>query len=137
MSENQYETYLRSVQSTIEADIVSALLESEGIPVHKKHNLTGDYLEVFANATIFGIDLYVPPQELEKAKEILSAAYEITDEDIYEDQNNEFLQSHVENQITSKEPGLLKRRLIKIYILLAIGGTIGIAVWAIIKSYLL
>ena len=80
---NEYEAFLTSVGDLVEADIVIALLESEGIPVRKKHNLTGDYLEVFANITPFGIDLYVPPEELERAKELIAAPVEITDEDVF------------------------------------------------------
>lgn len=82
-TEREYEAFLTNVGNLMEAEILISLLESEGIPVRKKHNLTGDYLEVLANYTPFGVDLYVPPEKLDQAKELLSTQAEISDEEVF------------------------------------------------------
>lgn len=82
-TEHEYEAFLTNVGNLMEAEILISLLESENIPVRKKHNLTGDYLEVLSNYTPFGVDLYVPPETLDQAKALISAEVEISDEEVF------------------------------------------------------
>lgn len=82
-NDEKYEAFLTSVKDIVEAEMIIGLMESEGIPAIRKHNFTGDYLEVLGNSTPFGVDIFVPPSEFERAKEILSAEAEITDEEVF------------------------------------------------------
>lgn len=82
-NDEKYEALLTSVKDIVEAEMIIGLMKSEGIPAVRKHNFTGDYLEVLGNSTPFGVDIFVPPSELERAKEILSAEAEITDEEVF------------------------------------------------------
>ena len=83
VTEHEYEAFLTSVGNLMEAEILISLLESEKIPVRKKHNLTGDYLEVLSNYTPFGIDLFVPPEKLDQARALISAKAEIPEDEIF------------------------------------------------------
>lgn len=69
------EAYLTSVSNRIEAEMVEALLNSEGIPVLKKFRETGGFLDIYMGAiNNFGVDLYVPSKLLENAKEIIASS---------------------------------------------------------------
>ena len=64
--------YLCSVKSGFEADLLESKLRSEGIPCERRYQGASNYMEIlfgrdFANE----IDLYVPPQMLEDAKNIV------------------------------------------------------------------
>ena len=120
---NEYEAFLTSVGDLVEADIVTALLESEGIPVRKKHNLTGDYLEVFANITPFGIDLYVPPEELDRAKELIAAPVEITDEEVFS--AAEAIDAVPEEKSKSEKCWLFRKNAMRLMILAGIIVSVG------------
>ncbi len=52
-----------------EADIIESILRQLDIPVLKKYPDTGGYLKVCTGRSIFGISLYVPETELERARE--------------------------------------------------------------------
>ena len=65
------EAFLVSVANSIEADMLEALLKDNSIPVLKKYREAGDILQIYMGGTSFGVDLYVPGQLLEKAREIL------------------------------------------------------------------
>lgn len=88
--------FLVSSADGFEADIIAAKLEAFGVPVMKRHRETGDYLKIYMGASPFGIDLYVPARELEKARDILENVPEVsgdeqgeTEEEILEDQELE------------------------------------------------
>ncbi|HAS90717.1 MAG TPA: hypothetical protein DCS12_00135 [Clostridiales bacterium] len=65
------EKLLLSNLSTIEAEITIAKLKSYGIPVLKKSKGTGELMEIYTGANMYGIDLYVPSDMIELAEELL------------------------------------------------------------------
>lgn len=69
--EDDVEAFLTTASGSIEADILEALLNSNGIPVLKKFRESGGYMTVYAGVSIFGVDMYVPSRLLEKAREII------------------------------------------------------------------
>ena len=82
-SDEFYEAFLVNVKDITEAEIIMGLLKSEGIPAIRKHVFTGDYLEVIGNSTPFGVNIFVPPAELEKAREMLGAKTEILGDEFF------------------------------------------------------
>lgn len=65
------EKLLISNLSTIESEIIIAKLKSYGIPVLKKSKGTGELMEIYTGANLYGIDIYVPSDIIELAKELL------------------------------------------------------------------
>lgn len=64
--------YLCTVCDNFQADILESKLRSEGIPCVKKYLGAGNYVEIFAGKnTTSEIELYVPKQCLEDAKNII------------------------------------------------------------------
>lgn len=57
--------------SESETYVIETLLKEEGIPVLKRRRGVGGYLKVSAGMSIFGVDIYVPSEELNRAKELL------------------------------------------------------------------
>ena len=91
-SDTEYDdeaAYLTSVSNRIEAEMMEALLNSNGIPVLKKSRGAGGYLNIYMGATIFGVDLYVPSRLLKKAKEIIASNPENVEEDVQQDSGEE------------------------------------------------
>lgn len=80
-AEPQYdkEAFLISVGDSIEADMVEALLNTNGIPVLKKYREAGDYMKIYMGGTNFGVDLYVPGHLLGKAQEIINNTQELNE----------------------------------------------------------
>ena len=72
---------LINVLDEFEMNIVRSLLESHGIPVHIEHKEAGQYLSVIMGVSKFGIDLFVPGDKLEQAREILLVLEQGSDED--------------------------------------------------------
>jgi len=66
-----HEKLLVSNLNTIEAEIIISKLKSYGIPVLKKTKGTGELMEIYTGANMFGIDIYVPSDMVELAKELL------------------------------------------------------------------
>ncbi|MBP2651341.1 MAG: hypothetical protein H6Q74_2166 [Firmicutes bacterium] len=73
--------YLTTAIDPIEAEIVLALLNSNGIPVLKKFRGPGGYLEIYMGTTIYGVDLYVPAELAEEARSIIANTPELGDEE--------------------------------------------------------
>lgn len=63
--------YLISVVDNIEANRLSAALNDAKIPVLRKYTEAGSAITVIMGDSVFGIDLYVPKDLFEKAKEII------------------------------------------------------------------
>lgn len=61
--------------NTIEADIIISKLKSYGIPVLKKSKGSGELMEIYTGANMYGIDLYVPSEMAELAEELLKPEY--------------------------------------------------------------
>lgn len=66
--------YLCTCNSTFEADLLESKLRSENIPCVKKYKGAGNYMEIFMGTDVmFPIDLYVPEECLEDAKNVIVA----------------------------------------------------------------
>jgi len=74
--------YLCTAKDSFEADILESKLRSEGIPSIKKFKGASNFLEIFMGTnSAFPIDIYVPAETLEDAKNII-VAVPITDDEI-------------------------------------------------------
>lgn len=73
--------YLCTVKNSFEADLLESKLRSEGIPSLKKFKGAGNFLEIFMGSnSAFPIDLYVPEETLDDAKNIIVAVPILSDE---------------------------------------------------------
>jgi len=73
------EELLLSNLNGIEAEIIIAKLKSYGIPVLKKSKGTGEIMEIYTGVNLYGIDIYVPSDMLDVAKELLKPINEDDD----------------------------------------------------------
>ncbi|MDF3002198.1 MAG: hypothetical protein K0Q48_2317 [Bacillota bacterium] len=66
--------YLCTAKNSFEADILESKLRSEGIPSIKKFKGASNFLEIFMGSnSAFPIELYVPEETLEDAKNVIIA----------------------------------------------------------------
>lgn len=65
---------IREYGARFEADIHASMLESAGIPVLVKGSETGIFGPGFAGATALGVELLVPADLLEEAREVIADA---------------------------------------------------------------
>ena len=73
--------YLCTAKDSLEADILESKLRSEGIPSLKKFKGAGNFLEIFmGSSSTCPIELYVPEESLEDAKNIIVAVPILGDE---------------------------------------------------------
>lgn len=72
--------------SDLEADIIESVLRQLDIPVMKKYPESGGYLEIYMGTSPFGVSLYVPESQLDKAMEIVENN---VDEPDYEEMTGE------------------------------------------------
>jgi hypothetical protein len=73
--------YLCTAKDSFEADLLESKLRSEGIPSLKKFKGASNFLEIFMGSnSAFPIDLYVPAETLEDAKNIIVAVPIVGDE---------------------------------------------------------
>lgn len=64
--------YLTTARTSFEADLLESKLRAEGIPAMKRYEGAGNYLEItFGLNSVYPIELYVPEQALEQAKELI------------------------------------------------------------------
>lgn len=64
--------YLCTVNDSFQADLLESKLRSEGIPYQRKYVGSSGYLEiVFGNNTVGEIELYVPEDCLEDARNVI------------------------------------------------------------------
>lgn len=73
------EELLLSNLNGIEAEIIIAKLKSYGIPVLKKSKGTGEIMEIYTGVNLYGIDIYVPSDMVDLAKELLKPVNEEND----------------------------------------------------------
>jgi hypothetical protein len=65
-------TFLVTVNNSIEADILESKLKAEGIPVMRRYEGFANAAEIIMGSnTAFQLDLYVPEDALEDAKNII------------------------------------------------------------------
>lgn len=110
--EYDQEALLVSV-SDAEADVIESLLQSYGIPVMRKYKEAGAFLNIYMGTSMYGIDLYVPSKELERAKEILDNREQESTEEL-----NESMDEIQEDEVISRD--YHKKRNIMIWIILII-----------------
>ena len=72
----QGEALLVSAADGMEAAMLEARLQSAGIPVLCKHRESGGYLDIYMGMSRFGVDLYVPADRLEEARDLLDGGPE-------------------------------------------------------------
>lgn len=63
--------FLLTVDSSYQLGLVENILEGHGIPCLAQDRATGGYMRVYAGGSIFGTDIYVAPENLDKARELL------------------------------------------------------------------
>jgi len=85
MSENDTEAFLLSVNSSMEADMIESLLKANDIPVLRKYRESGGYMMIMMGSTIYGVDLYVPGDMLDKAREIVENSREASEDAAFPD----------------------------------------------------
>lgn len=92
------QSLLVTVDDTVEADILESKLKASGIEVVRNYRESGAYLTLVLGKSSFGVDMFVPTERLEEAKEILASAQNISDEDILKDPsfNDQALQAENE-----------------------------------------
>ena len=67
--------YLCTVNDSFQADLLESKLKGEGIPCVKKYEGASNYIEIFMGQnTTAPIELYVPEDSLEDAKNIIVPA---------------------------------------------------------------
>lgn len=65
--------FVKSVADDQEAVLVESILGTENIPVQRKYNEAGNYMEVYMGMSRYGINLFVPENTLELAKGLLES----------------------------------------------------------------
>ncbi|WP_324823747.1 hypothetical protein [Sinanaerobacter sp. ZZT-01] len=81
--------YLTTAKNSLEADILESKLRGEGIPTGKKYKGASNALEIImGNSISFPIDLYVPKECLEDAKNIIIPIM-LTDEEFEKEWNED------------------------------------------------
>ncbi len=64
---------LRNVSDDGEADLIEALLGTEGIPMVRKNKKNGEFVKLYMGVSRFGVDVFVPEEHLELAEAMVSA----------------------------------------------------------------
>ena len=73
--------YLTTCDSTLQAEILESKLRAEGIPCEKKYKGGSNAMEIIMGNSIGGaIELYVPAETLEDAKNIIVAIPILSDD---------------------------------------------------------
>lgn len=85
MSEHVPEAFLLSVGTNIEADMIESLLRANDIPVLRKYREAGGYLMVMMGGTVYGVDIYVPEDLLDKAREAVENSREASEDASFPD----------------------------------------------------
>lgn len=67
--------YLMHVDSLTQAGMVEALLGNAGIPVMRRFTEVGLYLQIIHGFCAYGLQLYVPRDALEQARELCEAYF--------------------------------------------------------------
>ena len=96
---------LTDTKDELEFNLLTSVLESEGIPTQKQYNGAGEYLKVMWGFTNLGIEIKVPKELLDKSKKIISEynSAKIIDEDEPIEKND--------NDVKDKEPTKIGKAL--------------------------
>lgn len=77
---------LTTVSSNYQLGLVKSILEEHEIPCLAQDRASGGYMRVYAGGSIFGTDIYVSPDNLEKARELLDILMFDNMEEVPEDE---------------------------------------------------
>lgn len=147
MNSQHNEAFLLSAADSIEAGMIEQLLNANGIPVLKKYKGMGGFLKIYMGDSIYGVDLYVPAELLDKAREIIENIREAEQNDEFpcnviteETNDSSQAENHPTNydvlmkdnsteQAEQEQENNSKKRLISwLIILLFVSGLVGIVV---------
>lgn len=62
-----------SCADRVDADMITETLNDRGIPVYSESKGSGDYMNIYMGASMFGNDIYVNEKDADRAKEIVKA----------------------------------------------------------------
>lgn len=77
--------FLKRVSDGFERDMITSLLDSNDIEVVEKERGVGQIMKIYTGRNFYGIDLYVPEHQLEKAHELLEFLGADIDKDVHEE----------------------------------------------------
>lgn len=69
---DNYKALLVSNLNSMESEIIISILESYNIPCYKKTKGIGGVMEIYSGSNYYGIDIYVQPEMLQIAKELIN-----------------------------------------------------------------
>lgn len=72
-SHDEYTAHLTTVHDNVELSILRSILEGEEIPYRVRERGSGGVVKVIAGYSMYGSDIFVPAELLEKATELLDA----------------------------------------------------------------
>lgn len=61
-----------SCADRVQADMITVTLNEQGIPAYSESKGSGDYMNIYMGTSMFGNDIYVNEEDVERAKEIIS-----------------------------------------------------------------
>lgn len=77
---------LTTVSSNYQLGLVQSILEEHHIPCLAQDRASGGYMRVYAGGSIFVTDIYVAPENLEEARELLDILVLDNMEEVPEDE---------------------------------------------------
>lgn len=83
---NSEPVLLTTVSSNYQFGLVQSILEEHNIPCLAQDRASGGYMRVYAGGSIFGTDIYVSPENLEEARELLDVLVLDNMEEVPEDE---------------------------------------------------
>ena len=106
-----HEAYLITVSGEMEANIIETLLTSNNIPVLRKYREAGAYLNIYMGNSTAGIDIYIPSEFYNIARELVEQGNEA-------DPEEENIQSDEKDLLIIEEKKLQQKRSIRAWIIL-------------------
>lgn len=83
---NSEPVLLTTVSSNYQLGLVQSILQEHNIPGLAQDRASGGYMRVYAGGSIFGTDIYVAPENLEEARELLDVLVLDNMEEVPEDE---------------------------------------------------
>lgn len=115
-------TYLCGVGQDLEADIIIGLLEAQNIPAFKRYPGAGEFMKIAYGLTS-GVDIFVPGQYLDNAKDLLQTEMPntaIIESDSDDSETVEFFEAESEAEKIPDREGTLSWPLSAIIILIVV-----------------
>lgn len=79
---------LINVANKIDADMLTEMLENNGIHSLQKTSGSGGYMQITTGMNLYGVDIYVEEEDYPQAKEIADSFFEKGTENIGGEENN-------------------------------------------------